>query len=106
MTELPTVVSLKAESELVVEKTIADVDDHVVRIYVWTEPYHWHQHPDSDEAFLVVEGSLDIEFDDGTVRIHQGELLTIPKGTRHRTKPAGDRCVGVAFESVSSTEVM
>jgi mannose-6-phosphate isomerase-like protein (cupin superfamily) len=72
MTELPTVVSLKAESELVVEKTIADVDDHVVRIYVWTEPYHWHQHPDSDEAFLVVEGSLDIEFDDGTVRIHQG----------------------------------
>jgi mannose-6-phosphate isomerase-like protein (cupin superfamily) len=109
MAELPTIVSLKTESDTAAsfggERTIADLNDSVVKLYVWNQPYHWHQHPNSDEAFLVVEGALDIEFDGGTVRLQPGDLLTVPRGTRHRTKPVGNRCVGVAFESGSSTEV-
>ena len=106
MTELPKVISLKAEAATTSSydnHPIAAVNDHVVRISIMTEPFYWHRHPNSDETFFVVEGALDVEFDNGTVRLHQGELLTVPKGTRHRTRPVGERSVNLTIESASLT---
>jgi mannose-6-phosphate isomerase-like protein (cupin superfamily) len=103
---LPKVVTLKSESSTTAaydNHPIAAVNDHVVRISTMTQPYQWHIHPNSDETFLVVEGAIDVEFDAGTVRIHQGELLTVPKGLRHRTRPVGERSVNITFESAALT---
>jgi mannose-6-phosphate isomerase-like protein (cupin superfamily) len=66
---------------------IANINDHVVRIATMTEPYHWHFHPNSDETFLVIEGRLCIEFESGSRELDPGQLLTIPPGVRHRTRP-------------------
>ncbi len=44
----------------------------------------WHKHDDSDELFLVIEGELDIEFRDRTVKLKPGELIVVPRGTEHR----------------------
>ena len=44
----------------------------------------FHVHERSDELFYVIEGRFDIELDDGLVPFAQGDLLIIPKGTRHR----------------------
>lgn len=46
--------------------------------------YHWHQHPDTDELFLVIEGELDMEWRDRTENLVQGDLIVVPRGTEHR----------------------
>ncbi|NLK73007.1 MAG: cupin domain-containing protein [Clostridiales bacterium] len=44
----------------------------------------FHVHENSDELFYCIEGKFDIESDDGTVCLSEGELVIIPKGVRHR----------------------
>ena len=51
----------------------------------------WHSHDDTDEAFIVVSGILDIEFRDGKVRLEPGEMFVVPKGVEHRPV-ARDEC--------------
>lgn len=74
------------------------VNDHVVRLSVMTEPFYWHYHPNSDEVFLVVEGTLCIDLEEGTVELTPGQLFAIPANTRHCTRPLGDRSVNLIFE--------
>jgi mannose-6-phosphate isomerase-like protein (cupin superfamily) len=77
---------------------LAFVNDHVVRVSVMTEPFYWHFHPNSDESFLVVEGSLYIDLEIMTIELFPGQLFTIPKNTKHRTRPNGNRSVNLTFE--------
>ena len=44
----------------------------------------WHQHDDTDEVFIVVEGELHIEFRDGEVVLGSGEMFVVPAGVEHR----------------------
>lgn len=78
---------------------LTGVNDQVVRVSVMTQPYLWHLHPNSDETFLVMEGSIFIDLDDKTVELFPGQLFTIPRNTRHRTRPNGDRSVNLTIES-------
>lgn len=106
---LPCVITLKEELSQDVEydnHPIAAINDHVVRVSIMTEPYPWHFHPNSDEIFLVVEGKLVIEFENGLRELSPGQLLTVPSGTRHRTRPAGSRSVNITFESAQTETVM
>lgn len=77
---------------------IAKVNDHEVRVSTMTEAYHWHCHPDSDESFLALEGGLYIDFDDRTVTLLPGHMITVNRGVRHRTRPMGERSVNLTFE--------
>jgi mannose-6-phosphate isomerase-like protein (cupin superfamily) len=77
---------------------IAKVNDHEVRISTMTESYHWHCHPDSDESFLALEGGLFIDFDDRTVELLPGQMITVNRGVRHRTRPISKRSVNLTFE--------
>ncbi len=86
--------------------SIATVNDHEVRISVMTEPYAWHCHPDSDETFLAWEGGIYVDFDDRTVELLPGHMITVPRGVRHRTRPIGPRSVNLTFERTNATTVM
>ena len=49
--------------------------------------FHFHKHAADDEFFLVLEGTLLIDFEDRetvTLKPHQG--YTVPKGVMHRTR--------------------
>jgi mannose-6-phosphate isomerase-like protein (cupin superfamily) len=81
---------------------IAYVNDHVVRISTMTETYDWHSHPNSDETFLVVEGGLQIEFEQGELHLAPGQMTTVPRGVRHRTRPLGSRSVNLTFEAANA----
>jgi mannose-6-phosphate isomerase-like protein (cupin superfamily) len=83
-------------------QTLAHVNDHVVRMSIMTEPFYWHLHPDTDEAFLVLEGVLRVEFEDGAVELTEGQMLMVPAGTAHRTSPVGDRSVNLTFEGANA----
>ena len=86
--------------------SIAKVNDHEVRISTMTEPYHWHCHPDSDECFLALEGGLLIDFDDRTIELLPGHMITVTRGVRHRTRPIGERAVNLTFERTSAGSEM
>ena len=74
------------------------VNDHVIRVSVMTEPFYWHLHPNSDETFLVTEGSIFIDLEEKTVELFPGQLFTIPRNVKHRTRPNGDRSVNLTIE--------
>lgn len=78
--------------------SLGEVNDHEIRMSVMTEQFRWHQHPDSDETFFGVDGELVIEFQDGEVVLKAGQFVTVPAGTIHRTRPAGERSVNLTFE--------
>ncbi len=78
---------------------LAQVNDHVVRLSIMTEPYFWHFHPNSDESFLVLEGTLFIDLEDATIELLPNQVFTIPKNIRHRTRPGNSRSVNLTFES-------
>ena len=47
-------------------------------------PFVWHRHEDADELFLVVRGTLRIEFRDRVETLKTGEFLIVPRGIEHR----------------------
>jgi mannose-6-phosphate isomerase-like protein (cupin superfamily) len=85
--------------------SLAEVNNHEIRMSVMTEQFRWHHHPDSDETFVGVDGDLVIEFEDREVVVGPGQLVTVPAGTLHRTRPAGARSVNLTFERKNAATV-
>jgi len=106
--KLPPIITLENESSThsgYDNHVISTTNDHVIRISTMTEPYHWHFHPNSDETFLILEGRLAIEFESESLELHPGQLLTIPRGVRHRTRPVGARSVNLTFAMAESETI-
>jgi mannose-6-phosphate isomerase-like protein (cupin superfamily) len=85
--------------------SLGEVNDHDVRLSVMTEQFRWHRHPDSDETFLGVDGELVIEFADHELVVAPGQLVTVPAGVLHRTRPAGKRSVNLTFERLDAETI-
>src|SRR5258707_568857 len=97
-----TVVNLKQQADSVDQTyknfVVVNINNHCVRLAVMQGEFRWHQHPRSDECFLVVEGDLEIDLADGrTFRLKPGEVFTIPAGVIHRTRSHA-RAVNLCFE--------
>jgi mannose-6-phosphate isomerase-like protein (cupin superfamily) len=69
-------------------RVIAEMNDYQFKLVKLKGDFIWHDHPETDETFFVIDGSLRIDFPDGTVTIGPGELFVVPKGVRH--KPCAD----------------
>jgi mannose-6-phosphate isomerase-like protein (cupin superfamily) len=69
-------------------KVIAEMNDYQFKIVKVQGDFIWHDHTDTDETFIVIEGELRIDFRDGAVRISTGEMFVVPKGVEH--KPHAD----------------
>lgn len=52
-----------------------------------------HVHPEMDESFYVLEGTLALEIDGRSHRLPVGSFVHIPRGTVHAQGSAGDRPV-------------
>ena len=61
----------------------------------------WHHHENEDELFLVLDGTLRLEFRDGAVTLGPGELYIVPRGVEHRPV-ASDEVHLLLFEPVST----
>ena len=69
-------------------KVIAELNDYQFKVVKIQGEFVWHNHPDTDEVFFVIEGSMNIEFENETVQLNEGEMLVVPKGVEH--KPYAD----------------
>lgn len=65
-------------------KTIAQMNDYHFKLAKVQGEFVWHDHPETDEAFLVVQGKLDILFRDGKVSLNAGEMYVVPRGVEHK----------------------
>jgi mannose-6-phosphate isomerase-like protein (cupin superfamily) len=65
-------------------RTVAELNGHDVMVAKLKGPFIWHKHDETDDFFLVLRGTLDIELRDRTVTLEPGELFVVPKGVEHR----------------------
>lgn len=65
-------------------KVIAEMNDYQFKLSKVQGEFIWHNHPETDETFLVVEGHLRIDFRDGSVNLGPGEMFVVPKGAEHK----------------------
>lgn len=81
-------------------KVIAEMNDYQFKVVKIQDEFVWHDHKDTHETFIVLEGSLRIDFRDGHVNLAEGEMYVIPRGTRAqairraRSKSIADRAYG------------
>ena len=72
-------------------RVVAEMNDYQFKLAKVKGEFVWHQHDETDEVFVVLEGTLDIEFRDGKVTLHSGEMFVVPRAVEHRPV-AKDEC--------------
>src|SRR5262247_1078189 len=65
-------------------KVIAAMNGYQFKVVKLQGDFIWHDHKDTDETFIVLEGTLRIDFRDGRVHISAGEMFVVPKGVQHK----------------------
>ncbi len=65
-------------------KVIAEMNDYQFKLVKIKGDFVWHNHGDTDEFFLVLEGEMNIKFKDETVLLKEGEIFVVPKGVEHK----------------------
>ena len=65
-------------------KVVAEMNDYQFKLAKIKNDFIWHSHEDTDEAFIVIEGKIYIEFEDETIELSEGEMIVVPKGKKHR----------------------
>jgi len=65
-------------------KVIAEMNDYQFKIVKLQGDFVWHHHEDTDETFIVMAGSLRIDFRDGSVDLEAGEMFVVPRGVEHK----------------------
>jgi len=64
-------------------KVIAAMNDYEFKLVKLQGEFVWHDHKDTDEAFFVLHGAMDIRMRDRTVTLREGDLFVVPKGVEH-----------------------
>ena len=63
---------------------IGELNDSHIKLAKLKGEFVWHNHKSEDELFIVVSGTLMVDFRDKTVAVKSGEILLVPKGVEHR----------------------
>ena len=71
-------------------RIVAGFNGHDVMVVKVEGPFIWHDHPDTDDFFLVLSGRLTIETEQGNVDLGPGELYVVPRGIKHRPVAHGE----------------
>ena len=65
-------------------KVIAEMNDYQFKLVKIKGEFIKHQHSDTDEVFIVIEGEMNIEFESYTLQVKSGEMIVVPKGVMHK----------------------
>ena len=69
-------------------RVIAEMNDYQFKLVKIKGEFIWHKHEDTDEVFIVISGTMNIEFKDQTITLSEGEMFVVKKGVEH--KPYSD----------------
>ncbi|MCI1047566.1 MULTISPECIES: cupin domain-containing protein [unclassified Caballeronia] len=70
-------------------RVVAEMNDYQFKVVKVEGEFEWHRHADTDEAFIVLDGELRIDFragpsGDGSIVLRAGQLGVVPKGVEHK----------------------
>lgn len=82
-------------------RIIGELNGQHVKAVKTLGEFVWHHHDNEDEMFLVVRGTLKMEFRDKVVEVYPGEFIIVPRGVEH--KPVADDEVHIILFEPAST---
>tara|TARA_B100000427_G_scaffold174284_1_gene144824 strand:- start:1321 stop:1686 length:366 start_codon:yes stop_codon:yes gene_type:complete len=65
-------------------KVLAEMNDYQFKIAKIKGEFIWHNHKETDEVFIIIEGDMKIEFHDRVLDLSEGDLYVVSKGEEHR----------------------
>lgn len=65
-------------------KIIAELNNYQVKLVKLAGEFVWHEHADTDELFLCLQGCFELHFRDRVVQVKAGELCVVPQGVEHK----------------------
>ena len=65
-------------------RVIAEMNDYQFKLVKIKGEFIWHNHKDTDETFLVIKGEMNMKFRDKNIKLTEGEMIVVPKGTEHK----------------------
>lgn len=70
---------------------VAEYNGNEVMVVKFAGEFPFHRHATSDDFFLVLEGEVMLDGEDGdSVTLGPGELCVVPKGLTHRPRAASE----------------
>lgn len=78
-------------------RVVAEINDYQFKLVKLQGEFVWHDHKDTDEVFLVLQGEMQVGFRDREVTIREGELFVVPRGIEHITR-AAEECHALIIE--------
>ena len=82
-------------------RIIGELNKQHVKLAKIKGEFIWHKHDHEDEMFLVLKGTLKIEFRDRTETIQENEIIIVPKGVEH--KPIAEEEVSIMLFEPATT---
>ena len=82
-------------------RTVAHVNGQELKLVKFQGKFVWHSHSDTEEAFLVISGEMEIRFRDGSVFLKPGELFVVPQHKEHITL-ATEECHALIIEKAGT----
>src|SRR5262245_29929937 len=69
-------------------RVIARMNDYDFKLVKLKGEFVWHNHKDTDETFIVLDGELTIHLRDRDVLLRKGEMFVVPRGVEHKPEAA------------------
>ena len=65
-------------------KVIAEMNNYQFKLAKVKGEFIWHSHDSTDEVFIIIDGKMNIELRDETIKLSKGEMYVVPKGVEHK----------------------
>jgi mannose-6-phosphate isomerase-like protein (cupin superfamily) len=65
-------------------KQVTDFNSQSVKLVKLKGEFEWHHHKAEDEFYLVLKGQLNVELEDESVVLDEGDLFVVPRNRGHR----------------------
>lgn len=83
---------------------VAKLNNYEFKIVKFKGDFIWHKHEDTDEAFIILEGTMIMNFLDKKIEVNKGEMIIVPRGIEHKpSSPEGYKALLIEPEGVPNT---
>ena len=82
-------------------RVVGELNGQHVKLAKLLGEFVWHHHDHEDELFLVLHGTLRMQFRTHEVEVGEGEFIIVPRGVEHR--PVADEEVHLLLFEPAST---
>jgi len=82
-------------------KIVGELNGQYVKLAKLQGEFVWHDHKAEDEMFMVIQGTMTLQFRDREIVLHEGEFCIVPRGVEH--KPVAENEVHVMLFEPKAT---